>query len=319
MPPTAEEITQRLVQLEARQARIEESLYSIQALVTDINKQRTSSPNQETKKKIKEPPEYDGKDKDFATTFISHLNLYFSVYEEAYNRDEDKIRYAVSYLRGLAFRWYEPYLGKNCKDESMQINYQYFCDELVKNLGEPDRQATLTRQLRNLRQITTAADYAAEFNRISTYLPWNDASLREQFYINLKDDVKDRLAGIVDLPVDLQDYIKLVIQIDNRLQERKTERQRPRRYVEEFRPTFTTQRKPQGSRDSVTPMELDGTTTNGPPKKLTNAERQHRKDNDLCMYCGTKEHTLPNCRHRSRNIHATETFTLMGPSTSAES
>ena len=101
-------------------------------------------------KHLNKPPEYDGKDKQFCSTFISHLNLYIASNPSLFPTDRDKVAFAPSYLRGQAFAWFEPHLLR--QDDPLLRNYTAFTEELVRNLGDPDRERSMTTRLQSLTQ-----------------------------------------------------------------------------------------------------------------------------------------------------------------------
>jgi hypothetical protein len=47
--------------------------------------------------------------------------------------------------------------------------------------------------------------------------------------------------------------------------------------------------------DDVTPMEVDATTSSRPFSPLTPAEKDRRRKEGLCMYCGVKGHIARAC------------------------
>jgi hypothetical protein len=172
-------------------------------------------------KSLRKPPEYDGKDRKACATFLSHLNLYISGNPTLFPNDAAKVTFAASYLRDRAFSWFEPYL----LDKKAPIRYDFdlFTKELLKNLGDPDRIRTLTRDLQTLTQSGSASDYTARFYQISSYLSWNDNALRDQYYTGLKPAVKDALAYSNSDPDTLKELSDLAIRLDNRLFERRIE------------------------------------------------------------------------------------------------
>jgi hypothetical protein len=56
-------------------------------------------------------------------------------------------------------------------------------------------------------------------------------------------------------------------------------------------------RSPTPAVDSPTPMEIDMTRRRGP---LSDEEKQRRRANRLCLYCGGPGHIAIHCPHRPR-------------------
>jgi hypothetical protein len=300
--------TEELQELRNRVSELSNALYQ-------LTLQRAQpSPASATNRHINKPPEYDGKDKQFCSTFISHLNLYISVNASLFPTDRDKVAFAASYLRGQAFSWFEPHLLR--QDDPLLDDFQAFTEELIRNLGDPDRERSMTSRLQSLTQIGSASSYASNFFKLSAFLNWNDDALRAQFYSGLKSEVKDALALSNVDPTTVQELSALAIRLDNRLHER---RQESKTRTFSSRPTPNGPQRnfsrPQTGSTASTgprPMDLDATKTQR-FKPLTNDERQRRMKENLCLYCGKSGHRVDACpekpRKASNRIQATLTPT----------
>jgi hypothetical protein len=78
---------------------------------------------------------------------------------------------------------------------------------------------------------------------------WGRAALQHQFYVGLKDTIKDEVARS-DKPDDLQELIALTVKIDNRMYERSLEK----------RGQYSQEHKRKKSYNKYhSPMELDVT------------------------------------------------------------
>ena len=186
-------------------------------------------------------------------------------------------------------------------------------------MADPDEIATAERQLYALRQKGSVTSYLAEFMRYAVLVKWNDEAKAAQFYRGLKDAIKDELSR-VGRPANLKDLEAAAIRIDTRLFERLVEKgERPmttnytgsqQRFTPRSSSTFiprTTSFTPRTSTFTKTqstysrPSEdlrasfqtsSDRVTRRG---KLTPAEYQRRKDDNLCLYCGDKGHQVLQC------------------------
>ena len=130
----------------------------------------------------------------------------------------------------------------------------------------------------------------------------------------LRSDVKDLLLTFPEDPKSLTEAISRVVRCDNRLFERRCERQQQ---ITRFRftPTYASVaaessprqayshvRTPRKTRslapmDSPTPMEIDVTQRRG---SLSEEEKQRRRANHLCLYCGGLGHIAIHCLHKLR-------------------
>lgn len=247
-------------------------------------------------KLLNKPEPYDGKERMQCTTFIAQVKLYMSGNSESFPNEEAKVLFAATFLRGKAFAWFEPRMVRNV--DPMLRDFDLFCSELLRNLGDPDRENTMARKLKTLRQTASASAYRTEFDNITQYLPWDDAALKSYFYDGLRSDVKDALSYIPNPPVEYREFQDLVIQIDNRLFERKQEARgntpaRPATTSSKFKPTYRPAYRASAS-SGPTPMDLDA-TRNKRFKPLTPQERTRRITENLCLYCGNAGHRAGEC------------------------
>lgn len=228
------------------------------------------------------------------------LYLYFNTHQ--FYGEASKVLYAASFLRGRAARGFRPYLkdwlsnqdeGESPKTETRKIFHDYdeFENKLNDLYGIPNEEVYADRHIRQLRQTTSVSLYASEFQGYAADLEWNDAALRSQFYLGLKDTVKSELSRNSSLTT-LGAMIKSAKEIDERLQELRHDR-----FVQ---PGF--QRPARGGRGSFKarsddpygprPMELDATERGG----------RHKKAgwNPTCYACGNQGHIASNCKDRNK-------------------
>ena len=175
----------------------------------------------------------------------------------------------------------------------------------------------MERELRTLRQTGSVSAYAAEFQRIAGFLiaaGWNDRPLLSNFRANLKDNIKNVLVHEKPFPTTLQEMIAASIRIDNREHEKIMDRKAPthqsgtqgnqsRSHQNGSRLQITAPPNPVAptlplpittsvaNNDGTTPMELDAFERRG----LTEAEKEFRRSNKLCLYCGSPNHRVADC------------------------
>lgn len=257
-------------------------------------------------------------------SFISQLAIYFALQPDDFNTDVNKIMFAASLLRDSAFDWFEPNLRKRDSDNPPPIitSYKTFIASLESTFGDIDAKATAERQLRSLRQTSSASSYSTSFQQIVSFLEWDDAALSYAFYNGLKDSVKDELAKD-DRPATLSALMEKAIKIDNRQFERSREKQAslarsnpPTTTQQRFVPTHLVQRStrslaipsapqlhsPVIEKTSVVKQQTSMNTTNldlgrslRSSGKLPDTERAFRLQNNLCLYCGQSGHSVKNC------------------------
>jgi hypothetical protein len=181
-------------------------------------------------------------------------------------------------------------------------NFSLFAAEITKVFGDPDVIGSATRSLRKLRQTGSVASYASEFRRHSTLLSWGEQALVSQFYDGLKGSIKDELAR-VERPTELRALIDLATRIDTRLYERSLER------GDMPRPSIPAPRQhPRGPAAPTTTTSFKANPAQRPVfrrpfQRLSEEQKDYRRKNNLCMYCGAQEHAVHECPIRPKDPH----------------
>jgi hypothetical protein len=175
---------------------------------------------------------------------------------------------------------------------------------LVKSLetafGQADVRGEANRALRALRQSGTVAEYASKFRILSTQAGWNEQAKIDQYYEGLRDNVKDRLVGMAK-PTTFDEWVKLTTEIDLQIQARMQERRATpaRGNPNPLRPRILTQTPP-STRASLDPNAMD-------VDRLSQEERQRRRDKGLCYLCGKPGHLASSHRRTPTPVRVAST------------
>ena len=112
--------------------------------------------------------------------------------------------FIVLYIRGIAFYQIKHILKEqirpsiyNIKDlaiVAMLINCKLFKKELLQIYLDLDKQRIVEKILQNLKQTRLVIVYITKFKRYASRIVYKDVSLRNQFYIRLKETIKDDIA-----------------------------------------------------------------------------------------------------------------------------
>src|SRR5437016_2576162 len=171
--------------------------------------------------KVQLPDVFEGK-RGTVEVFLMQLELYYEFHTQQLMAHVDKILFACSYMRGAAFEcaqcYHEDYLkhpGVTNEDRREQTDelfkvYASFEKELRAIFRNPNRVQEAERQLGNLRQTESVADYVTEFRKLEARVDWNDAAKKARFYAGLKNYIKDAILQ-VDPPKMLIKLIELAI------------------------------------------------------------------------------------------------------------
>lgn len=279
---------------------------------------------------VRDPDQFDGSDATKLRSFFAQLELVFKARPRTFESDEKKVTYAISYLKGTALQWFEPYLleGDSVNPPLFMSDFEEFQQELRVNFGPYDATGQAEHDLENLRMQEghRISKYITQFNRLATQVRWGLPALRYQFYKGLPARLKDRISE-VGKPETLEGLRNLAQSLDHRYWERKTEQAResgssggksgaksPDSKLKSSG-SGSSSHQPSGNQSSGTSGNRSSGNSSGksssssssktPAKsysdklgkdgKLTQEERQRRFANNLCLFCGASGHKLNDC------------------------
>ena len=235
--------------------------------------------------KVNDPKEFDGKTPSLLPTFLFQVGLVFKAKPSTYPTEESKVTYAMTFLRGPVEAFVQQCLEKE-ESPPWLTDFSSFADLLKSAFGNPDIIGDISRKIRRLKQTDRVATYATDFRLLAGQLNWNNDALVSQFFDGLSDQIQDELAKTV-YPKDLGELIDHAVRVDNLLQSRKTN-------LAHLRPTSTV-------------------PTARPGQRLTEPQKEYRRKNNLCMYCGGADHLVRSCPVRPSRpngpplpVHASE-------------
>jgi hypothetical protein len=234
--------------------------------------------------KVPLPEKFDGSRQEYRG-FMSQMELVFMLNPSRYPTAAAKVGTIGTLLTGKARQWFTPYIEKAELYQEILNDYAAFRRLMDSCFADPDRSVIASNKLRRLFQgRRPAAHYAADFRSLVVDLDWNDASLMDQYRHGLNDSVKDMLIHY-PVPATLDALIGLSVQLDNRIFERRSEK------------NFDNERRPLGTRSAPfessgpSAMEIDA-IRRGP---LSDQEKRRRREMNLCLYCGSDQHLRAAC------------------------
>ena len=218
-----------------------------------------------------------------------------------------KVMFATGYFRGKAEDWVKPrtkaYL-QNPNDHSVKAFFEdwiTFKNHASRIFGISNEDKIAERRMQELRQTKSAAEYAAEFQRLSDRTEWDDSALQFMFRKGLKDEVKDEIMRHEyhtneENEIDsLHGLMDIAIKIDNQLYERRIEKNPRRRGG-----YYPAQGGRRGTQQPThwDPMELDATKRGKPGKAFNKSKKP--KNGMRCYQCDKIGHIKRNCRQNQQ-------------------
>ena len=151
--------------------------------------------------KISPPDKFLGKQR-MLSSFLTQLDTYIHLNHTMFRKEADKVLYVSFYLRSNALNWFKPTLWDYMENEKK--NHDDKMNKIFASLEEFKKQIrivfriinqkrTAEREICNIVQKEAAATYAANFQRHTAYINWDNTALTAQYYKDLKDFIKDEI------------------------------------------------------------------------------------------------------------------------------
>uniref|UniRef100_A0A8C7PKC4 CCHC-type domain-containing protein n=1 Tax=Oncorhynchus mykiss TaxID=8022 RepID=A0A8C7PKC4_ONCMY len=256
--------------------------------------------------KVPTPDKYEG-DLGRCRSFLMQCGLVFDLQPHSYATDKARIAFVIELLRGRALEWASAVWERQ---GTCMASYQQFTGEMRRLFDHPVRGKDAAKRLFTLRQgARSVADFMIEFRTLSVESGWNEESLQAAFYQGLSEQLKEELISYPE-PSDLDSLVTLSIRVDNRVRERRREKQWGPSNQSATRLPFGSGSEPERI-DRYSPHEISGGVLPPDPEPmqvgrhgLTKEERQRRRETNSCLYCGSSGHYISACPQRSLNCPA---------------
>lgn len=240
--------------------------------------------------------------------FRNACELYFALQPHTFSLEATKVGFVISLLQGEPQSWAHRLLEQKAECLS---NLTSFFSAMAQLYEDPQQTASAEAALYALQQGRRAVeDYVSEFRRWAFDTNLSNAALRYQFHMGLSEPLKDELAR-VGVPPTLETLIDLSIQIDRRLREQRLERAST-----PSRPVWMLPRVPSSSYPAPPAPATPAPDTPEPMQlgllrpSLTVEERQRRRQQNLCLYCGGSGHYVRSCPVKPRKSLFTTSASL---------
>jgi len=222
---------------------------------------------------------------------MTQCTLTFAVCTQTYAGDKEKVLFILALLRGDALKW----AREIATDEKhpLRTNYTAFKKELDNLYLDRNLKYAAEDKLMRLYQTKSAAAYAVEFQSLVALLDLNDAAKCLLFYWHLKPDVKDSIVT-VGRETTFPSLVDQAVNIDQRKYQRTLEERKSTPSSSSSRPVAPSTGRSDPRQSTPTPP----TSSRGPRGPLSTDEKERRRVNNLCHYCGDPGHIGTACPAR---------------------
>lgn len=237
---------------------------------------------------------FKGKDEELTfDEFRSKLQTTFARFPEALASDRERIHYALQSMEGTPARYFAPYVNEDIPDDDgILVSYETFIKTLEEIYGDKHHVDEVNYKLTRLRQNGSMTEYIAAFRALAARSRWNEPALLSRFKDGLSDEIKVMMTAQWHSLTTLKGAQAAAttayqnLQVQQRLRSRHAfsrpsqQHQPPRRSA----PTPVVSAGP-------TPMDLDAMRV----RKISAEEKQRRREQNLCLYCGGRNHFANDC------------------------
>jgi hypothetical protein len=171
--------------------------------------------------KLSSPDGYDGKKKGCpARQWMARVLAWMELSRAAFPNEQSVLLYLLHLLKDDTANWAEPHLQKVLDSTPGALTtIPEFVDQCYSAFDDPDAERAAERKIQELTQDGVAskstAEYTTEFRNLVADLDWGDSALMAAFRRGLHWKVKEILSQKETQPRNLEEFIQVVIQIDN--------------------------------------------------------------------------------------------------------
>ena len=251
-----------------------------------------------------DPSVYTGQAADLER-FISQLNNKLEANADRYPTERERVIYAYSRLEGKAAQDLQGYFRRG-SNGILTVNS--FVEHLERRYGDPFKSVTARAAWLDLRQRNMSfTDFLTQFENLANIAGISDPQrMKEQLEHAMSREMKRHLIYQVPYPETFQALAARCLQIESR--EKLVNRSL------NATATATTPRHqpalPTATRTETATPVVERTTTHGGNLMdlsrnrgpLSQEEKQRRRDNNLCLYCGGIGHIARECPNRATRI-----------------
>ncbi|QRW25869.1 Retrotransposable element Tf2 protein [Rhizoctonia solani] len=239
--------------------------------------------------KVDHPDAYTGKIGNEARQWLTRMLAWVRLNQRMFPTDQEVLSFLLMNMKDVAGAWAHPHLDQLGSHRALIQTVDEFKTEFLAAFGNPDATRAAERQITQLTQTGTCAEYITKFRTIAMDLDWNDAALRGQFARGLHWEVSRLIATQERRPTTLLELQNAALVIDNALREERASH--PPKGNKSGASNTTPNRGASTGQQATRPGRLSSD-----PNFVSEEERNRRRAEGLCIKCGKTGHKFAECR-----------------------
>uniref|UniRef100_A0A9J7Z1R4 Retrotransposon gag domain-containing protein n=1 Tax=Cyprinus carpio carpio TaxID=630221 RepID=A0A9J7Z1R4_CYPCA len=217
----------------------------------------------------------------FCRTFLNKCSMHFALQPRTFATEESKVAFTLTLLSGKAALWGTA-VWEN--QHSCCASFHTLSEEMRRVFDRAAVGREAAQQLSDLHQGTSSfTDYSIQFRTLAAACQWNEAAQWDRFLHGLADRVQKEIY-LLELPPTLNGLIDLALRVDARIN-RLGRQTSPTRHPISLEKGRSSRENAVGPVDDHEPMQVGRAW-------LPRRERERRRSQGLCLYCGGSGHTI---------------------------
>ena len=232
----------------------------LQSLLLALSRQPAPSQHKKRYRGVKEPDLFSGGNPDELHAFIFQCQIFFRACEGEFREDSEKVFFAISYLRGVALDYFEPFINEPDPYQNLDFleDWSAFVQKLSNIFGsyspeDDDEDAIVAIPFPN---DGKAVNYFVQFAKYQNRIRWDDRSLRKVVKDALPNRIRDELRFSHEDLSSLEGLRRAVQKINNDFWKRQQEDQNKFRTARTSQTHTQKAPRPEPSRLTTTPEGL---------------------------------------------------------------
>lgn len=233
--------------------------------------------------------------------FRAKLNGVFQRFEKAFETDTQCVTYAIACMSGPPLEHFAPVYNNEVEDsDGILEHYETFMTALEEAYGDKLSIQEAEDKIRFLKQRGTMQEYVSEFSTLQSQVRWNQSALVSQFKWGLSEPVRNLLQSQWHQLTTMRAATEAATTAYQNL--RLTTSRRPHGSQQQpWRPQNQPNRPaaprpaPQPATPRPGPNDMELGAMRGP---LSSEEKDRRRKENLCLYCGQPKHFASNCPNK---------------------
>ncbi|KAF8754251.1 Paternally expressed 10 [Rhizoctonia solani] len=172
--------------------------------------------------KVDHPDAYTGKIGNKARQWLTRMLAWVRLNQRMFPTDQEVLLFLLMNMKDVAGAWAHPHLDQLGSHRALIQTVDKFRTEFLAAFGNPDATQAAERQITQLTQTGTCAEYITKFRTIAMDLDWNNAALCGQFARGLHWEVSRLIATQEWRPTTLLELQNAALVINNALREERT-------------------------------------------------------------------------------------------------